>query len=230
MEIQNLAQDFLNDYLYLAVGVVGGANTDVEQKIYQVTRFEKRDKLQEILNEIGDHKVMIFIQRKVQTDTLAFFLIQKGYAATSLHGDRLQSQREEALRDFKSGKAKIIVGTAVAARGLDIDKVSHVINYDLPSSIDEYVHRIGRTGRCGNIGRAISFFDPTSADDVKLARPLVHTFTQAQQIVPEWLLKIAEGNFGSNYMGTACTNDLRKTMTTLSITEPASEETDEVWG
>ena len=85
--------------------------------------------------------------------------------------DRLQREREEALRDFKSGRAPIMVATSVAARGLDIPDVKHVINYDLPSGIDEYVHRIGRTGRCGNLGKATSFFDPDRDRD--LARSLV---------------------------------------------------------
>ena len=87
------------------------------------------------------------------------------------HSDREQREREEALMDFKSGKARILVATSVAARGLDISGVEHVINYDMPSNIEDYVHRIGRTGRCGNIGQATSFFDPST--DSPLARPLV---------------------------------------------------------
>ena len=87
------------------------------------------------------------------------------------YSDREQREREEALSDFKCGRARILVATSVAARGLDISGVEHVINYDMPSSIEDYVHRIGRTGRCGNIGRATSFFDPTT--DSPLARPLV---------------------------------------------------------
>jgi len=85
--------------------------------------------------------------------------------------DREQREREEALMDFKSGRSRILVATSVAARGLDISGVEHVINYDMPSSIEDYVHRIGRTGRCGNIGHATSFFDPST--DSQLARPLV---------------------------------------------------------
>ena len=77
-----------------------------------------------------------------------------------ISGDRLQREREEALRDFKTGNKPVLVATAVAARGLDIKGVAHVVNYDLPKSIDEYVHRIGRTGRVGNVGKATSFFDP----------------------------------------------------------------------
>jgi probable ATP-dependent RNA helicase DDX4 len=85
--------------------------------------------------------------------------------------DREQREREQALGDFRCGKCPVLVATSVAARGLDIENVQHVINFDLPSTIDEYVHRIGRTGRCGNTGRAISFFDTDS--DNHLAQPLV---------------------------------------------------------
>lgn len=85
--------------------------------------------------------------------------------------DREQREREQALGDFRCGKCPVLVATSVAARGLDIENVQHVINFDLPSTIDEYVHRIGRTGRCGNTGRAVSFFDPES--DRHLAQPLV---------------------------------------------------------
>lgn len=85
--------------------------------------------------------------------------------------DREQREREKALSDFRTGQCPVLVATSVAARGLDIEQVQHVVNFDLPSSIDEYVHRIGRTGRCGNIGRAVSFFNPES--DTPLARSLV---------------------------------------------------------
>lgn len=88
-----------------------------------------------------------------------------------LNSDREQREREKALLDFRTGQCPVLVATSVAARGLDIEHVQHVVNFDLPSSIDEYVHRIGRTGRCGNIGRAVSFFDPEP--DTPLARSLV---------------------------------------------------------
>lgn len=232
-EIQQLAQDFLHDYLFLAVGVVGGANKDVEQVIYKVDKFQKREKCMEILNEIGNEKTMIFIEHKKQADVLGFFLLQKGYPTTTIHGDRLQSQREQALLDFKSGKFNIIVCTSVAARGLDIESVNHVINYDLPQTIDEYVHRIGRTGRCGNLGKAISFLENGNENDIKLARPLVRTLTQAQQQVPEWLNSIAEDSVGTAFGGTNCTNDLRGKFNKMSVggstdtpkaSEPAAEE------
>ena len=130
--------------------------------------------------------------------------------------DRLQREREEALRDFRSGRSRVLVATSVAARGLDIPKVKHVINYDLPSSIEEYVHRIGRTGRIGNQGMATAFFQ--SNRDAPLARSLVkvladvsqaptchhttpslHTPSQASQDVPEFLEQAAAQAVGTNY-------------------------------
>ncbi len=151
---------------------------------------------------------------------------QTGYPTTTLHGDRLQSQRETALNSFKAGKTNIIVCTSVAARGLDIEKVNHVINYDLPQTVDEYVHRIGRTGRCGNLGKAISFFDDSSDNDRKLARPLVRILTQAQQAVPDWLTSAAEDSVGSAFAGSACQDDLRDTFSKVSIA-PAADNEDE---
>jgi probable ATP-dependent RNA helicase DDX4 len=232
-EIQQLAQDFLNDYFFLTIGVVGGANTDVAQTIYKISRLQKREKCVELLNEIGNEKTMIFVDQKKGADVLAFYLIQKGYKVTTIHGDRLQSQREIALNEFKSGKSKIIVCTSVAARGLDIDKVQHVINYDLPNSIDEYVHRIGRTGRCGNPGKAISFFDTDNANDRSLSRQLVRTLLTAQQTVPEWLSNEAENSIGTSSAGTTCTDDLRDKLNSLNVkSEPAVSslpEPEESW-
>lgn len=98
-----------------------------------------------------------------------------------LYRDRLQREREEALRDFKLGKAPVLIATNVAARGLDIPDVTHVINYDLPSDIDEYVHRIGRTGRCGNLGKATSFYSQDT--DFALANPLVKILSEVSAVL-----------------------------------------------
>ena len=230
-EIQHLAQDFLNNYLFLAVGIVGGANSDVEQSFHKCTKFEKRDKVVEILNEIGQDKVMIFIEHKKQADVMGFYLLQKGYPTTTLHGDRLQSQRELALKEFKTGKSNIIVCTSVAARGLDIEKVNHVINVDLPQTVDEYVHRIGRTGRCGNIGKAISFFDPESDNDLKLARPLARILVESGQPVPDWLSSFAEDSIGTAFASKECTDDLRVGIEKLGIktTTVAVKDEEEEW-
>jgi probable ATP-dependent RNA helicase DDX4 len=143
--IQHLAGKFLREYLFLTVGIVGGASTDVEQEFLEVAKFKKRDKLMEILNQYvssaDEDRILIFVETKRNADFLASFLSETKISSTSIHGDRLQREREEALRDFRTGKRKVLIATAVAARGLDIKGVTHVINYDLPKEIDEYVHR-----------------------------------------------------------------------------------------
>ncbi|XP_061910086.1 probable ATP-dependent RNA helicase DDX4 isoform X2 [Entelurus aequoreus] len=185
-DIQRLAADFLKmDYLFLAVGVVGGACSDVEQTFLQVTKFAKREQLLDLLKTTGKERTMVFVETKRQADFIATFLCQEKFPTTSIHGDREQREREQALADFKTGKCPVLVATSVAARGLDIPDVQHVVNFDLPNNIDEYVHRIGRTGRCGNIGRAVSFYD--SDGDCQLAPSLVKILSKAQQEVPSWL-------------------------------------------
>uniref|UniRef100_A0A667ZFB9 RNA helicase n=1 Tax=Myripristis murdjan TaxID=586833 RepID=A0A667ZFB9_9TELE len=199
-EIQRLAADFLRtDYLFLAVGVVGGACTDVEQKFVQVSKFSKREQLLDILKTTGTERTMVFVETKRNADFIATFLCQEKVPTTSIHGDREQREREQALGDFRSGKCPVLVATSVAARGLDIPDVQHVINFDLPNNIDEYVHRIGRTGRCGNTGRAVSFYDMEA--DSQLAPSLVRVLSRAQQEVPSWLEESAfsgGGSAGSN--------------------------------
>lgn len=169
-EIQIAAGKFLHDYIFIAIGYIGGACADVQQNIIEVKKYDKRDKLTEILNESDPSGTIVFVETKRDADFLASFLCETTHPTTSIHGDREQRQREEALADFKSGRMKILIATSVAARGLDIKNVNHVINYNLPKSIDDYVHRIGRTGRVGNRGKATSFFEP---EEVRVMR-LVH--------------------------------------------------------
>ncbi|NXV67298.1 DDX4 helicase, partial [Molothrus ater] len=171
-EVQRLACEFLKtDFLFFVVGHAGGACSDVQQNILQVSQYFKRDKLIEILHSIGNERTLVFVDTKKKADFIACFLCQENIPATSIHGDREQREREIALRDFRSGKCPVLVATSVAARGLDIENVQYVINFDLPSTIEEYVHRIGRTGRCGNTGKAVGFFDNNS--DGHLAQPLI---------------------------------------------------------
>jgi len=186
-QVQVLAFDLLKDYLFLTIGVVGGACDDVEQKVYEVDKFAKREKLMEILQNVGTDRTMVFVETKKNADFLATYLCGEGLPATSIHGDRLQREREEALRDFKSGRMPILVATGVASRGLDIKEVKHVVNYDLPKEIEEYVHRIGRTGRLGNTGKATSFFDPGRSEDQGIAPSLAKILSDAQQEVPDFL-------------------------------------------
>ena len=149
----------MSDYLFLAIGMVGCVSSDVVQTVHEVQKFDKRDKLNAILADVGTDRTLVFVETKKNADFLASYLSQQGLPTTSIHGDRLQREREQALGDFKAGRMPILVATAVAARGLDIKGVAHVVNYDLPKTVDEYVHRVGRTGRVGNMGKATSFFD-----------------------------------------------------------------------
>jgi superfamily II DNA/RNA helicase len=195
-EVQQLARELLNDYIFVTVGHVGGANNDIEQHVVQVDQLNKREKLVSILNEQGNQRTLVFVEQKRHADFLASFLSQSEFPTTSIHGDREQREREEALSDFKSGKAPILVATSVAARGLDIPNVNHVINYDMPQSIDEYVHRIGRTGRVGNLGLATSFFNDKNKNIVK---ELVEILEEAHQEVPSWLESLAyESRYASS--------------------------------
>jgi len=200
-EVQRLATDFLTkNYLFLSVGVVGAANSDVEQMVLRVSQFDKREKLEEILNadDTVAQKTLVFVKLKRTADFLATYLSQVGFPCTSIHGDRMQFEREKALKDFKSGACPILVATDVAARGLDIPNVSLVVNYDLPNEIDDYVHRIGRTGRCGNQGRAVAFFDQSQPEDARLAGELCKSMQRSEtEAIPQWLLDAA----GMGYMG-----------------------------
>lgn len=133
---------------------------------------------------------MVFVETKKGADLLEDFLCRQGLIATSIHGDRSQQERERALATFRSGKTPILVATDVAARGLDIPNVTHVINFDLPNDIDDYVHRIGRTGRAGKKGLATGLF--CREKDSGLAKALVETLAETNQEVPEWLGIVAD--------------------------------------
>ncbi|XP_034140754.1 ATP-dependent RNA helicase vasa [Drosophila guanche] len=192
-EIQRMAGEFLNNYVFVTIGVVGGACSDVKQTIYEATKFNKRSKLMEMLKESADGTI-VFVETKRGADFLASYLSETEIPTTSIHGDRLQSQREQALRDFKSGRMKILIATSVASRGLDIKNVKHVVNYDMPRVIDDYVHRIGRTGRVGNNGRATSFFDVEH--DSAIATDLVKILEGSEQQVPDFLRALDRGYGG----------------------------------
>ncbi|XP_034666203.1 ATP-dependent RNA helicase vasa-like isoform X2 [Drosophila subobscura] len=192
-EIQRMAGEFLNNYVFVTIGVVGGACSDVKQTICEVSKYNKRSKLIEMLKESADGTI-VFVETKRGADFLASFLSEIKIPTTSIHGDRLQSQREQALRDFKSGRMKILIATSVASRGLDIKNVKHVVNYDMPKVIDDYVHRIGRTGRVGNNGRATSFFDVEH--DSAIATDLVKILEGSEQEVPDFLRALDSGYGG----------------------------------
>ncbi|EEQ37534.1 putative ATP-dependent RNA helicase [Clavispora lusitaniae] len=192
--IQMLARDFLKDYVFLSVGRVGSTSANITQKVLLVEDDEKRSVILDLLSAADNGLTIVFTETKRMADYLADFLYDQGFPATAIHGNRTQYEREKALAAFKNGTAPILVATAVAARGLDIPNVSHVINYDLPSDIDDYVHRIGRTGRAGNTGIATSFFNRNNKNIVK---DMIALLSEANQEIPDFLVKISrESSFG----------------------------------
>lgn len=200
--IQELASDFLSNYIFLAVGRVGSTSENITQKILWVNEHEKRSYLLDLLSRLRegspdytpDSLTLIFVETKKGADSLEEFLYQNKHPVTSIHGDRSQREREDALKFFRSGDCPILVATAVAARGLDIPHVKHVINYDLPSDVEEYVHRIGRTGRMGNLGIATSFFNEKNRNIVS---DLVELLIETNQEVPTFLEEMANDRYGA---------------------------------
>lgn len=135
------------------------ASANVEQKVIRATREQKFEKLKEVLAEPGADRVLIFSETKRGVEKLSQDLITHGFKADSIHGDKRQSQRQRSLNDFKQDRIAILVATDVAARGLDIKDVTHVINYTSPQTYEDYVHRIGRTGRADALGKALTFVE-----------------------------------------------------------------------
>ncbi|CAK7230896.1 DEAD-box ATP-dependent RNA helicase [Sporothrix bragantina] len=198
-DIQMLARDFLKDYVFLSVGRVGSTSENITQKVEYVEDNDKRSVLLDILHTHGGGLTLIFVETKRMADSLSDFLINQNFPATSIHGDRTQRERERALEMFRNGRCPILVATAVAARGLDIPNVTHVVNYDLPTDIDDYVHRIGRTGRAGNTGISTAFFNRGNRGVV---RELIELLKEANQEVPSFLETIArESSYGGGRGG-----------------------------
>jgi ATP-dependent RNA helicase DDX3X len=184
IEIQRLAADFMKDYIFLAVGRVGAASKDVTQTIEWVEADDKVNFTIDFLKRAPEGLILIFVETKRGADYLEECLCRNSFPASSIHGDKSQKEREDALRLFKSGRTPILVATDVASRGLDIPNVTQVINFDLPTQIDDYVHRIGRTGRVGNIGSALSLMNDRNRN---VAKDLLELFIENEQSCPEWL-------------------------------------------
>merc|ERR1712151_627233 len=162
---------------------------------------ENRDKLEYLMNfllTIDKGLILIFVETKRSCDYLEDMLCDKGFPACSIHGDKSQQQREQALRSFRSAHTPVMVATDVAARGLDIPNVTNVVNYDLPTNIDDYVHRIGRTGRAGNTGAALSFVNEKNSNIIRELRDLLD---ENDQDVPSWLNQMCSHGGGGGGRG-----------------------------
>jgi len=189
--IRNLAREFLTDPVKVTVGSDAlSANKKIKQVIEVIDENDKDEKLMKVLQKYTNtetkNRMIIFVLKKVEAYDVEDQLWHKGFKVGSIHGDKSQWEREQALKQFKNGSINLLVATDVAARGLDIPDVEFVINYSFPLTIEDYVHRIGRTGRAGKDGVAHSFFH---RGDYKLAGCLVKVLKDAEQEVPQEMFK-----------------------------------------
>ncbi|MFH1647815.1 MAG: DEAD/DEAH box helicase [Chloroflexota bacterium] len=165
-DIRRLAHEILHDPVTVQIGQTLPAET-VSHALYPVQQHLKTALLKEILNKTKTRSVLIFTRTKHRTERLAQQLIRAGYPVASLQGDMPQPRRQAALDGFRDGSYKILVATDIAARGLDVLRISHVINYDMPASTDDYIHRIGRTGRVNKSGDALTLVTSADADKIR---------------------------------------------------------------
>ena len=159
-DIEKLARSTMRQPALIEISARGKAASMVEQIAYPVATESKTALLLDLLERERFERVLVFTRTRRGAERLSHILSARDHSVNRIHSDRTQPQREAALRGFRDGQTRVLVATDIAARGLDVDAVSHVINYDVPSAPEDYVHRIGRTGRAGNTGRAITIVTP----------------------------------------------------------------------
>jgi ATP-dependent RNA helicase RhlE len=171
-EVMDLSKAMLNHPKRVAIGMTTRPVDTVRQEIYPVMKEDKADLLLKVLRDENPSSALIFTRTKHRTDRIGKMLMKNNFNAAVIHGDRTQSQRQRALDGFKRGTYQILVATDVASRGVDVEGISHVINFDIPEDADTYIHRIGRTGRAEATGDAITFVSP---EDRTLLRDIEKT-------------------------------------------------------
>lgn len=185
--IESLARSTMKQPKLVEVNPRGRAAQMVEQTVYSVAQENKTALLLDLLERGREHdsleRVLVFTRTRRGSERLSHILKARNHSVSRIHADRSQSQREAALRDFRDGRARVLVATDIAARGLDVDAVSHVINYDVPHAPEDYVHRVGRTGRAGNRGKAITIVTPVDELSMRAIERL--TGQRVERIVPE---------------------------------------------
>ncbi|RWS08307.1 putative ATP-dependent RNA helicase DDX5-like protein [Dinothrombium tinctorium] len=199
-EVRSLAEDFLVDYIQINIGALSlCANHNITQIVDVCDENEKKEKLfrllPEILAESKENKTIIFAETKRKVDELTKQMRSDGWPAMCIHGDKSQPERDWVLKEFKSGRAPILVATDVAARGLDVEDIKYVINFDYPNCSEDYVHRIGRTGRRNNKGTAYTFF---TKGNCKQATDLIGVLREANQMINPQLYSIADMGKGGS--------------------------------
>lgn len=196
-EVKQLAEDFLGNYIQINIGSLElSANHNIRQVVDVCDEFSKEEKLKTLLSDIYDTsespgKIIIFVETKRRVDNLVRFIRSFGVRCGAIHGDKSQSERDFVLREFRSGKSNILVATDVAARGLDVDGIKYVINFDYPQNSEDYIHRIGRTGRSNTKGTSFAFFTKNNA---KQAKALVDVLREANQEINPALENLARNS------------------------------------
>jgi ATP-dependent RNA helicase RhlE len=165
--IEKLARSTMNQPKLIEISQRGRAAANVEQTVYPVAMESKTALLLDILERNPLERVLVFTRTRRGAERLSHILEAREHKVNRIHADRTQPQREAALRGFKEGRTRVLVATDIAARGLDVDSISHVINYDVPTAPEDYVHRIGRTGRAGKTGRAITLVTPAEEPSMR---------------------------------------------------------------
>lgn len=188
-KFQDFAKQVLVKPVFVNVGRAGAANLDVIQEVEYVKHDAKIVYLLECLQKTGP-PVMIFCEKKGDVDDIYEYLILKGIQAVGIHGGKDQKERNEAIDFFKNGRKDVLIATDIAAKGLDFPDIKHVINFDMPDEIENYVHRIGRTGRCGKTGVATTFINKNVPESVLL--DLKHLLVEAKQSVPPVLAALED--------------------------------------
>jgi ATP-dependent RNA helicase RhlE len=166
-EVMRIAGDMLHDPLHVDVSPPSKPIDRIEQTVYPVGSRDKTDLLLSLINDHGLERVLVFTRTKHRADKVAKVLERAGIRGAAIHGNRSQSQRQQALDGFKKGRHRVLVATDIVARGIDVDNISHVINFDLPMVPEDYVHRIGRTARAGKEGTAYSLVSPEEMDQLR---------------------------------------------------------------
>ncbi|XP_078135708.1 putative ATP-dependent RNA helicase DDX5 [Sander vitreus] len=210
-EVRQLAEDFLKDYIQINIGALQlSANHNILQIVDVCNDMEKEDKLIRLLEEImseKENKTIIFVETKRRCDELTRRMRRDGWPAMGIHGDKSQQERDWVLNEFRYGKAPILIATDVASRGLDVEDVKFVINYDYPNSSEDYIHRIGRTARSQKTGTAYTFFTP---NNMKQASDLISVLREANQAINPKLIQMAEDRGGRGRGGRGGYKDDRR--------------------
>lgn len=201
-EVQNLASDYLNEYYQVTVGSLElSGNKDVTQTIDCCADGDKYRNLLRYLKEnlTAKDRVLVFVETKKGCDMLTRSLRMDGFQARAMHGDKSQEERDWVLKEFKSCQATLLVATDVAARGLDVDDIRMVVNFDFPGDTESYIHRIGRTGRAGKKGVAVSFF--VAEKNGRMAKEIIEILNRTEQNIPNELHAAAMNSRGGGGRG-----------------------------